>query len=64
MDHPLTIARRIKGLTQADLARESGMCRSTISKIEKGQRGSISSYKRIALALGSDYRLLLPSEEK
>ena len=40
-------------MTQADLAKKSGVDFTTISKIEKGSRpGSISSHRKIANALG------------
>lgn len=62
MDHPMKTARTHQGLSQAELARRSGLDPSTISKIEKGLRGSLWAYKRIAGVLGIDYRKLLPKD--
>lgn len=46
-------ARRQKGLTQADLAKKSGVSQQMISRIEKGQQNiSVSTLKKLADSLG------------
>lgn len=59
----LAEARRASGLTQADLAREVGLERTAVTKIENGTRGVDSlELSRIAAALERpvDWFLLLP----
>jgi len=38
-------------LTQADVARKSGLSRTTISSVLRGQTGSVETFKAVAKAL-------------
>jgi transcriptional regulator with XRE-family HTH domain len=53
--------REGKGLSQAELARRSGVSQSTISRIEAGETGGISlgNLERLADALGIHAALLI-----
>lgn len=44
--------RKSRGLSQAELARMSGVCLSTIQNIENGRGCSFDSYDRLCLSLG------------
>ncbi len=58
--------REAKGLSQAELARRSGVPQSTISRIEAGETGSISlvNLERLADALGVNAAVLIEHEPK
>ena len=49
-------------MSQAELARLCGVNRSTICRVEKGERSSFQTFRLIGVALGMDYRLLIPEE--
>ena len=50
--------------TQAQVAREAGICQSSYSMIESGRRRpSVETARRIARALGADWRLFFEEEE-
>ena len=51
--HPIKIIRKYREMTQADLARESGISRPYLTEIETGKKdGSLRAMKLIADALG------------
>ena len=51
-ENPIKILRKHRGMTQADLARESGISRPYLTEIETGKKdGSIRAIKSIAQAL-------------
>ncbi len=58
--------RENKRLSQAELARRSGVSQSTISRIEAGETGGISlaNLERLADALGVNAALLIVHEPK
>jgi transcriptional regulator with XRE-family HTH domain len=58
--------REGKGLSQAELARRSGVSQSTISRIEAGETGGISlaNLEGLADALGVNAALLIVHEPK
>ncbi|MFG2138069.1 helix-turn-helix domain-containing protein [Streptomyces sp. NPDC048650] len=57
--------RRIVGLTQADLARATGIALGTLRKIERGERGiSDAVLDAVAAALDVDPARLLPDRER
>jgi transcriptional regulator with XRE-family HTH domain len=48
--------RRLRGLSQADLARASGVSEAEISRLESGERrGKASTWREILLSLGFDH---------
>ena len=54
-EQPLTVWRQHRGLTQAELARRSGVNRVQIIDIESGRKtGSVETLRKLALALGID----------
>ena len=57
----LSLARKRKKMTQADLARQSGLTRAVISKWEKGESGhpSANAVQQAAGALGVSVEQLL-----
>lgn len=64
MQHPLTIARKLRKLSKSELARQCDLSPAAICKIENGQRaGNLFTYKKLASYLEMDYRLLLPEEK-
>ena len=63
MEHSVTRARKRSKITQAELARMTGLSPSVICRIEKGERGTIHTYRLIGRALGIDYRKLLPKDD-
>lgn len=51
-DHPIRIIRKYRGLTQANLAKKSGISRPYLTEIETGKKdGSLRAMKAIADAL-------------
>ncbi|MGW1840240.1 helix-turn-helix domain-containing protein [Streptomyces sp. NPDC002067] len=61
----IAYARRVAGLTQAELARAAGVALGTIRKVERGERGvSDAVLDTIATALGTDPERLLPNRER
>ena len=56
--------RKLKGMTQEQLAAEAGMERSYVSDLERGTRNpSVLALGRLAEALGIDAYLLLASKK-
>ena len=54
-DAPLTIWREYRGLSQSELARQSGVNRIQIIDIENGRKtGSVATLKKLATALRVD----------
>ena len=54
-DAPLTVWREHRQLSQAELARRSGVNRVQIIDIEAGRKtGSVTTLKKLAVALGVD----------
>ena len=52
-DNPVKVIREWRGLTQAELARRSGLHRVQLHDIETGKsRGSVDTLKAVAVALG------------
>jgi transcriptional regulator with XRE-family HTH domain len=57
-------ARRLSGLTQAELARRAGVPQSTVAKIERGRRDpSLSTLERLVRAAGLELRVQLASRD-
>ena len=58
--------RQAKDLSQAELARRSGVPQSTISRIEAGETGSITlaNLERLADALGVNAAVLIVNETR
>ena len=55
VEHPLTVFRELRGLSNADLARASGVNRVQIRDIEAGRAtGSVRTVAALAEALGID----------
>jgi DNA-binding XRE family transcriptional regulator len=52
-------ARKAAGLSQRELAEESGIPKTTIARIELGQNTSIATLVKIARALGKRVRVSL-----
>ncbi len=51
-DHPLKILRKYRSMTQAELAKESGISRPYLTEIETGKKdGSLRAMKALAEAL-------------
>lgn len=51
-DHPIKIIRKYRQMTQADLAKDSGISRPYLTEIETGKKdGSLRAMKAIAGAL-------------
>ncbi len=51
-DHPLKIIRKHRAMTQAELAKESGISRPYLTEIETGKKdGSLRAMKALAEAL-------------
>lgn len=59
----LRTARRLKDITQAELARRAGLDQTTISDIERGRNRnpSLDSARRIAEALGCTVDEIFPA---
>ena len=54
-DAPLTVWREYRGLSQSELARQSGVNRIQIIDIESGRKtGSVATLKKLATALRVD----------
>lgn len=51
---PLIRARKGKGWDQTALALKAGLSKSTICRVEKGERQRPQTFKKIATALGVD----------
>jgi len=52
-EHPVKVIRKYRGMTQAELATESGISRPYLTEIETGKKdGSLRAMKLIADALG------------
>jgi transcriptional regulator with XRE-family HTH domain len=49
--------RTAKGLSQERLAEMAGVCRSTIKKLDAGKMVNVTSAKKVAEAIGCDWRL-------
>ncbi|MBL8600328.1 MAG: helix-turn-helix transcriptional regulator [Myxococcales bacterium] len=49
----LELLRRQRGLRQADLAEMAGVQQSTISRMERGEGGTVSNALRVSKALGA-----------
>jgi len=63
-DHPLSVWRKYRGLTQQTLAEAAGMGKSYISQIESGaKRGSVKSLQRLAEVLRVDVDDLIADDE-
>lgn len=62
----LRTARRIKDITQAELAEQAGVDQTTISDIERGKNRNPSweTVKRISDALGVEPAEIFPVREK
>ncbi len=60
--HPLKVYRTAKLLSQAETARAAGVARSTIIRIEAGDRPSLKTALAIAAAIGVESRVLFPEE--
>jgi transcriptional regulator with XRE-family HTH domain len=59
----LKILRRLRALSQEELAEESGVGRATISRIERGETGAHGrTLRRLAAALGVDVAELVHVE--
>lgn len=59
---PLTFfaARTMAGMSQPQLAKAAGMCRTHISKIERATLPSLALVERLAAAMGmTSYKLIL-----
>jgi mRNA interferase RelE/StbE len=64
-DAPLTVWRENRGLSQAELARQSGVNRIQIIDIEAGRKtGSAATLKKLATALQVDMDNLFDSQEQ
>ena len=57
----LALARRDKGMTQAQLAEASGVSQQLISQIERGVNGSTKHLQHLAKTLGVDIATIDPS---
>lgn len=65
MENRLKYIRKLKGVTQAKLAKLAGTAQSHIAMIEKGERGiDFELAQRLARALGIKAYELLPIEEQ
>lgn len=62
MEHPVVLARKARGISQAELARLTKLDPSTVCKIEKGRPGSVATYQLMGQVLGVDYRQLMPAD--
>ncbi len=59
-DHPIKILRKFHGLTQEELAAQSGLSRSYLTEIERGTKeGSLRTMKALADVFDVDAGLLL-----
>lgn len=59
----LRLERMRQGLSQEELAHRSGLHRTYVSSVERGQRNiSIDNMERLALALSVELTLLLSSD--
>jgi len=64
-DAPLTVWREHRGLSQAELARQSGVNRIQIIDIEGGRKtGSVATLKKLATALKVDMDDLFDAQEQ
>ena len=55
--------RRLRAMSQEELAEESGVARATISRIERGETGAHGrTLRRLAAALGVDVAELVQLE--
>ena len=62
-EHPVKVWRDFRGLSQAQLAAESGVRQAAISNIETGKNsGSVHTMQALARALGCTIDLLLPGD--
>lgn len=59
----LKMLRRLRAMSQEELAEESGVGRATISRIERGETGAHGrTLRRLATALGVDVAELVQLE--
>jgi transcriptional regulator with XRE-family HTH domain len=59
----LKLLRRLRAMSQEELAEESGVGRATISRIERGETGAHGrTLRRLAAALGVDVSELVKIE--
>jgi transcriptional regulator with XRE-family HTH domain len=55
----LTVVRERTGMSQADLARKTGIAKETLSRLESGKRpGTAAQIKAISEALDVDWTIL------
>ena len=60
----LKFLRRLRAMSQDELAEESGVGRATISRIERGETGAHGrTLRRLAAALGVDVAELVQLED-
>ena len=57
---PIALLRFVRGLSQSELAAHAGLCRETISRLERGEVPRLDTARAVAAALGVDLALLFP----
>jgi len=63
-DHPLAVARRAAGLSQAQLAEKAGISRNTVARLETvGHTPSVAIAIALARALGESVEVLFGGGE-
>ena len=62
--HPLRVWRAATGLSQKELAREAGIARSTVIRLEAGEVPTVKTANAVANVLGVDREALFPPEEQ
>lgn len=60
----LLAARKRRLWTQEELARESGVARNTIARLELGDSAALSTVRRLAAALGAEPEALTEDRER
>lgn len=59
-EHPVKVLRKFHGMTQEELAVQSGLSRSYLTEIERGTKeGSLRTMKTLAEVFGVDMGLLI-----